>query len=295
MENDPLPPGSRAWHYRASGIRAIGLMASAERRNIPEALKELTILLTPGGILGFIFVLWLAARCRAEQPPEFHFLVVVAISAVSLVFAYCMLVFITTYAFPLAAVIIAVTARAFVDDGRVQANHLWRRVCLALTVAGLLVSFIYGSSPFRTIDRDFQASCRDAARKLQNDAGSRIVTVGDGPYPERGVGWEAGYTVAYFTNRRIIALGDLPSSEDIGPWIDDIRKSASDDVLLWGVPSDKKYQLAQQALMHEYHTSLPIMDPALGEVGRVVSGRFDVEQRLQSTMNSSSHNGRRRS
>ena len=282
MVNDPMPPHSRAWQYRPTIRQAVPLIIAAEWKNVLGALKEVTILVSPGGILGFLVMPWLMARRRTEYAPEFRFTVVVVVSAVSLIFAYCMLVFLTTYAFPLAALIMAVTVRLFVTDDRFTVNVWWQRICLVLAIAGLLVSFVYASSPFRTIDRDFQASCHDAARKLQASAGSRIVTVGNGPYPEHGVGWEAGFTVAYFTNRQIVAIGDLPTSEQMSVWMDDIRNASSDAVLVWGRPNDVNYQLALHGLESEYHTNLPIIDPALGEVGRIVEGRLTrTEARFQ--------------
>jgi hypothetical protein len=145
---------------------------------------------------------------------------------------------------------------------------------MGLAIAGLLISFVYRSSPFRTLDRDFQASCRDAASKLPTSSGSSIVSVGGGPYPEHGVGWEAGFTTAYFANRKIVATAGLPSADQRAFLLDDIRKSGADAVLLWGRSGNASYQSALQGLQTQYRSTLPILDPALGEVGRVVLGRI---------------------
>jgi hypothetical protein len=274
MVNDPMPPHSRAWQYRPGIPQTLRSILGAERRNLPGAVKEMTILLTPGGILGFGLVAWVMVQRRREFAPDFRFTVVVAVSAVSLIVAYCMLVFLTTYAFPLAALIIAVSARIFVSDDHFDLSPGWRWLCMGLAIAGLLISFVYRSSPFRTLDRDFQASCRDAASKLPLSSGSSIVSVGGGPYPEHGVGWEAGFTTAYFANRKIVATAGLPSADQRAFLLDDIRKSGADAVLLWGRSGNASYQSALQGLQTQYRSTLPILDPALGEVGRVVLGRI---------------------
>jgi len=270
MVNDPMPPHSRAWKYRPTISETLRSILGAERRNLRGALKEMTILLTPGGILGFLLVACLMVQRRREFASEFRFTVVVAVSAVSLILAYCMLVFLTTYAFPLAALLMAVSARIVVSDDRLGVSAWWRWICMGLAIAGLLVSFVYRSSPFRTFDRDFQASCHDAASKLDSSAGSRVVSVGSGPYPEHGVGWEAGFMTAYFANRKIVATAGLPSPDQRASLLDDIRNSGTDAVLLWGRPGNLSYQSALQGLQTEYLTTAPILDPALGEVGRVV-------------------------
>jgi 4-amino-4-deoxy-L-arabinose transferase-like glycosyltransferase len=273
MVNDPMPPHSRAWSYRPTIRQTVPLVIAAERRNLPVALKELTILLTPGGILAFLFMLRMMVRRSKQSVPEFRFTCVVAVSAVSLIFAYGMLVFITTYAFPLVALIMAVTSRFLVSDGQFTVNPVWQRLCIVLVVAGLIVAFTYRSSPFRTLDRNFQMSCYDAARKLEAYSGSRVVTIGSGPYPAHGVGWEAGYRTAYFANRRIVAeTPDLPA--EVAPLMADIEKSSADAVLLWGNRADPGFQLVLRSVAAEYRDSLPILDPALGQVGAVLVGRI---------------------
>ena len=273
MVDDPMPPRSWAWQYRPSAIQMLRLSIRAEAKNLPGAVKEMTILLTPGGVLGFLLMLYRMARHRLQHVPEFRFIVVVAVAALALIVAYSVLVFLTTYAFPLAAVVMAVTARAFVSDSRFTLDALWRWVCIVFAVGGLLVSFVYRSSPFRIIDRPFEASCHDAAKKLRAGGGSRVVSVGLGPYPAQGVGWEAGFVTAYLADRRIIAEGGLPNSDELPVWMDDVRKASADAVLVWGKPGDARYQLALRSLQDEYPISALISDPALGEVGSVVSRR----------------------
>lgn len=275
--NDPVPPHSWVWNYRPTISQTVPRVIAAERKNLPAALKELIILLTPGGILGFLLMLQVMVRRRNRSIPEFRFTVVVAISAVSLILAYGMLAFITTYAYPVVALIMAVTARLFVRDARYSANAIWQRFCIGLTLAGLIVAFTYRSSPFRTLDRNMQMSCYDAAKKLEPYSGSRIVTIGAGPYPEHGVGWEAGYRVAYFEKRRIVAESPIVPG-DTPLLMADIEKSSADAVLVWGKTADPAFQRVVHSLGAEYRGSAPIFDPALGQVGEVVAGRIARNQ-----------------
>jgi hypothetical protein len=275
--NDPVPPHSWVWNYRPTISQTVPRVIAAERKNLPAAVKELTILLTPGGILGFLLMLQMMVRRRNRSIPEFRFTVVIAISAVSLILAYGMLAFITTYAYPVVALIMAVTARLFVRDAQYSAKATWQRLCIGLTLAGLIVAFTYPSSPFRTLDRNMQMSCYDAAKKLEPYSGSRIVTIGSGPYPEHGVGWEAGYRVAYFAKRRIVAESAI-LPRDIPLLMADTEKSSADAVLVWGKPADPAFQGVVHSLTAEYRGSAPILDPALGQVGAVVAGRIARNQ-----------------
>lgn len=277
MVNDPMPPASRAWSYRLTIRQVVPLVITAERRNLPVALKELTILLTPGGVLGFLFMLQTMMRRREQLVPEFRFTLVIAVSAMSLIFAYGMLVFITTYAFPLVPLIMAITSRFLVSDAQFTANPGWQRLCIVLAVAGLMVAIAYRSSPFRTLDRNFQMSCYDAARKLDAYPGSRVVTIGSGPYPGFGVGWEAGYRTAFFADRRIVAETPVLPTE-LAPLMSDIEKSSADAVLLWGNPSDPRFQLILGCLTAQYRVILPILDPSLGQVGTVLIRRLLPEE-----------------
>jgi len=289
MVNDPMPPHSPAWSYRPTIRQAVPLVIAAERRILPNAMKELTILLTPGGVLGFLLMLPTMVFRRQQWTSEFRFTLVVAVSAVSLILAYGMLAFITTYAFPLVAVMMAVTCRFFVSDSQFPVNAIWQRVCIVLAVAGLGVSFVYPASSFRTLDRNFQLSCYDAAKKLNafpgseigskigSKIGSRIVSIGLGPYPEHGVGWEAGYRVAYFANRRIVAESpSLPA--EVPLLMADIEMSSADAVLVWGTPADPGFQRIMRGLATGYRATLPINDPALGQVGALVAGKIPGNQ-----------------
>jgi Dolichyl-phosphate-mannose-protein mannosyltransferase len=275
MVNDPMPPHSPSWQRRVAASQILRSAIANEGKTVPVALKELTILLTPGGVLGFLLIVRQLVHRKSNHSDEFRFTLVVAVSALALISAYGMLVFLTTYAYPIIAVVIAVTAPVFVADRQFGASAFGQRCCIVLALAGLLVSFVYRSSPYRTLDRDFEASCHDAAQKIEAKRGSRMVSVGTGPYPAQGVGWEAGYLAAYFADQRIVAIGTLPGPSQTADWMNDIHKAAADTVLIWGKPADIRYQIASRSLTDQYRGTAPILDPAVGEVGRVVFGRIE--------------------
>src|SRR6266851_5694240 len=94
-----------------------------------------------------------------------------------------------------------------------------------------------------------------------------------GPFPEHGVGWEAGYKASFFGGRRLFAAMDsLPSSSQVGGLIVDIRKASPDAILMWGRPNDVRYPELRHSLALEYprSSSEKILDPVLGEVGVVL-------------------------
>jgi len=129
------------------------------------------------------------------------------------------------------------------------------------------------------LTRDFQASCYDAGHRLRAHTGSSVVSIGSGPFPEHGVGWEAGYKASFFGGRRIIAAMDsLPTSTQLSILTTDIRKASPDVVLVWGKPDDAKYMPLIRSLSLEYpqHSIEKIVDPVLGEVGIVL---FNETQR----------------
>jgi len=269
------PRGSWMWTYHIGFRRALPRMIRAEMRNLPKAAKELTIVETPGGLLAFLFALAALARRRRENPNQttaWRFCLVAAIAGLSLLIAYSMLVIDPRYLYPLMALTPAVSAGFLADDGHL--NFLvWRRVCLLLVLAGFLFSLTYWASPFRTLTRDFQLSCYDAGNHLKAHPGSRIISLGSGPFPEHGVGWEAGFKTAYFGGRRIVATMDsLPDSTQLTSLMSDIQKASPDAILVWCKPDDARRAglLQRLALLYPHRSTDRILDPALGEVGVVV-------------------------
>lgn len=272
--NDPMPPGSWSWHYRINPRTAAPQLAAHEVQNLRKALKELFIVITPGGLIAFVIVVATLAVRRRQYPVEFILAAVITLGAVSLLLAYCLLVFDGRYLYPIVPLLLAV-AVGFLDQMR-EASRVWRRGLIALIVLGIFATLIYPSSPFRTLTRDFQVSCYQAGQRLSAHPGSTVVSVGSGPYPEHGVGWEAGYKSAYFGDRRLIGARDeLPGTQQIPPLLRDVSKAKADAILVWGKPGDIRYDALVRQLAQEYAAGSPdtITDPFYGEVGTALYAR----------------------
>ncbi len=275
---DPMPPGSWPWTYRLSLKQVVPSMLRAEARNVPRVLKEMMIVTTLGGLIAFLATLAILTRRRRQYPVEWRFAIVVAAGALTLVTTYSTLVFDERYLFPLIPLLLAIAARFLVpvnnDDNDDEFDYApWRRLCIALVVLGTIASLVYPSSPFRLLTRDFQSSCYDAGRHLQEHAGSTVVTIGSGPFPEHGVGWEAGFKASFFGERRIVAATEaLPQSTQLGNLDADLRKASPDAILVWGKPDDTRYTSLLQNLTLQYPRTPTekIVDPVLGEVGTVL-------------------------
>jgi hypothetical protein len=168
--------------------------------------------------------------------------------------------------------VLAIATRFLIPDS--EFNHDgWRKLSIALVILGIITSMVYPSSPFRLLTRDFQASCYDAGTRLRAHAGSSVVSIGSGPYPEHGVGWEAGYKSSFFGERKIIgAMDSLPDSSQLGSLTTDIQKASPSAILVWGRSDDPRYRGLIQSLMLQYphNSSEQIVDPAIGEVGAVL-------------------------
>jgi len=272
--DDPMPPDSPLWRYTIRVGETFPKVLQAETRNIPHALKETAIVITPGGLLAFaISVVFLSARKR-EYPIEWRFAVIVFVAAISLLVTYSMLVFDSRYLFPLTPLLLALAA-PFFTRGASFPNYPWRLLCIALAVWGAMYSLVYSSSPFRLLVRDFQTSCYAAGNILRTHPRSAVVSIGSGPFPEHGVGWEAGYKGSFFGDARIAgALDFLPASSEMEVLMDDISK-ASPDAILWGRPSSPRYVAVLDALSARYPGSsrTRIGDVALGECGMVLTLR----------------------
>lgn len=280
MVGDPMPPGSWTWGYRIGFRHALPKIILAERRNVPQIIKELAIVATPGGLLAFVFAVGMLVRRRRQTPVEAQFAVVAVVAALSLVAAYCMLCVDSRYLFPLIPLVLAVAAGFMAGEIDVDLHrfhlHSWRRICLALAVVGTIISVTYPSSPFRTLTRDFQLACYEAGTRLRAHNVSRVVTLGSGPFPEHGVGWEAGYKAAYFGGSKIVAsLDSLPDSlPDLtcARILADVEKASPDAILVWGKANDGQHASLIQSLTLQYRPSSMerILDPSLGEVGIVL-------------------------
>ncbi|MFZ0477965.1 MAG: hypothetical protein WAL71_02360 [Terriglobales bacterium] len=285
--DDPMPPGSWPWSYRVSLRQALPKLIAAEERNVPAVLKEILIVITPGGLLAFAVAAAIVTRRRRQYPAEWRIVAVIAVSSISLVFAYSMLVFDARYLYPLIPLLLAVAARFLIptrfplNDDWNHAN--WRMAAIVLLVAGEIAALVYSSSPFRTLNRDFQVSCYDAAHRLKAHEGTSLISIGAGPFPEHGVGWEASYKAAFFGNGRLIAaLDDLPTPGDTPVALADLAKASPDAVIIWGNRNDVRYRAFMQFLSLRYPNapSEEISDPVLGNVGAIL---FLKEQSTQPT------------
>jgi hypothetical protein len=273
MAADPMPPGSWAWTYHASIRQAVPRLLAAERNNLPKVFKELTIVVTPGMLFAFIFISSIMVHRRQHYPAEWRLAVIVASSAASLIFAYSMLVFDERYLYPLIPLLLAVGARFLVTD--TSLNHFfWRKISVLLTILGVCFSLAYRSSPFRVLTRDFQTvGYRAGAIVGKSKRPARLVSIGSGPYPEYGVGWEAAYQTAYFGGSRLIAtLDSVPRRSDFAAMQLDLVKADPDAIVVWGRPDHSDYiaLLQELAFQHEGNLSEKITDPILGEVGTVI-------------------------
>ena len=149
----------------------------------------------------------------------------------------------------------------------------WQAVSGALLVVGLFAVQIYWASPYRTINHDFQRSVHWVANALARAHAHSVVTIGMGPYPEHGVGWEAGVYAAYFAGARIIGdLSPLPSELNGDSVLADVKKLDSDAVVIWGSPGDSTYTMLVSRIRQAYPLDqlTIIHDPHKGEVATVL-------------------------
>jgi hypothetical protein len=246
-------------------------LAKAEVPNLIKAAKELLVVVTPGGLLAFVMFLGFLVRHRSQAPAESAVAIVIAAGLAALLLAYCMLVFDGRYIYPVIPLILAVGVGLFGEDG--GARMRWAKALSAgLIFLGLAGSLVYASSPFRTLDRDFQRSCYYAGAILREHGAAAVVSIGSGPYPEHGVGWEAGYKSAYFGGTRLVAVAPkLPEEGKVTPLLEDLAAASPDAIFVWGRPFDAQYRdLVRRLRASSVTSSEPLSDPLLGEVGTVV-------------------------
>jgi hypothetical protein len=268
-----------------------------EAQNIPLAIKEFLVLLTPGGVLALFLGVIQLTRGRKQAPERFRFAWIVVFTTAALVIAYCMLVFDGRYALPITAVLMALGIRFAVPPGmareastqveKVDDAGRWQTFAGMLLVLGLIGTQVYWASPFRTIQQDFQRSLYDAAEGLRKGQVRTVVVIGEGPYPAHGVGWEAGVYSAYFAGSRVV--GDLfQDSADAGPGsivgseipgnvdadsvVTDVGKLDPDAVLVWDPPQHAKYAGVVSRLQQAYPgaSTSSISDPVKGNVGTLI-------------------------
>jgi hypothetical protein len=269
---DIMPPGSWPWKYRVRLSQVLPEIIRAEVHNVPRVLKEMVIVTTLGSLIAFVAMLAILTRRRLQYPVEWRFAIVVGAGAVSLVLAYSMLVFDERYLYPVVPLLLAIAARFLVPA--YEFNHArLRQLSVALVILGSIAALVYPSSPYRLLTRDFQASLYDVGDRLRSHPGATVVSIGSGPFPEHGIGWEAGYKATFFGDRRIIGtLDTLPASSQLASLASDIRKASPDVILVWGRPNDAKYEASIGSLRAQYpqNSNEKITDPVLGEVGTIL-------------------------
>jgi 4-amino-4-deoxy-L-arabinose transferase-like glycosyltransferase len=264
--------------FRVMNPLLIRVIAANEARNVPLALKELIILLTPGGLVALIAGVALLTRKDWRSTPETIFAWIAIISLAVLIGVYGMLVFDTRYLAPIIPVLMAIAARFLVlQNGRdsLSLSKPLQQACLALFVASILFFTFYWASPFRTVDRNFEASCHNAAATVKNHftRDAKLISVGEGPYPVHGVGFEVGVYVAYLSGSQLVAMNSaLPPTGNLQSLTGAVLAKGSDAVLVWGSPSNPSYREMIDGLQASgrVSTAPPIMDPTAGEVGRVM-------------------------
>jgi len=197
--------------------------------------------------------------------------------------AYSMLVFDGRYVLPVTPVLIALGIRFVLPPGMERAwlqpepeklagaGH-WRTAAGILLLLGLIGTQVYWASPFRSRGQDYQQSVYSAAASLKKDGGRNIVVIGEGPYPEHGVGWEAGLYAAYFADARVVAtLVEIPAGFNPDAVVADTKKVGPEAIVIWGSASDSKYSSLLRTLQLSYPQAAItfINDPQKGRVGEI--------------------------
>ncbi|MGO8795541.1 MAG: hypothetical protein ACLQLC_12015 [Candidatus Sulfotelmatobacter sp.] len=280
---DDYMVGDTSWsklqNFSLPTAQLLPMIVDAEFHNIPRALKETLILLTPGGALGLPLMFVLLIQNRRRYGVEVQFVCIALLSTLALIVAYCMLVFDGRYVIPVLPLLIAIGCPLLLPAdkaGGAPPVPAWTwKVLLSLLLASTVFFALYWASPFRTVDRDFEASCYGAANALRSQQPrGTLVSIGDGPYPEQGVGFEAGVYVSYLAGWRLIAMNSaLPdSSAQANELAGKVLSSRSDAAVVWGSPADRMYEHIVDELEHAKRSAScrKLVDPAKGEVGTVI-------------------------
>lgn len=263
----------QGFSLRNAGL--LKMIVGTEIQNLPQALKETLILITPAGALAFPGMLALLIRNRSRYSAETALACIAALSTLSLIAAYCLLVFDGRYVIPIVPVLIAVCCPLLLPaDLAPEAPHVspgLQKAGLGLLAASVVFFAVYWASPLRTVDRDFEASCYQAATVLRGAAPQgTLVSVGDGPYPEHGVGFEVGPYVAYLAGWRLVGGNSgLPADPEVGALAGKVLATKADAVAVWGSAADPAYVHIVETirLAPDRPSTSTLADPGKGEVG----------------------------
>lgn len=251
------------------------MIVASESRMVPQAVKEITILLTPAGALALPLMVVFLIRNRIRYQSEANLAAIALIGTLSLIAAYCMLVFDGRYVIPIVPLLIAIACPLLLPASFAPyAPHVSPRLQkagVALFAASVVFFTVYWASPFRTMHRDYEASCYQAAAILDNakPAGT-LVSLGKGPYPEHGVGFEGGFYTAYLAGWRMVGGNfELPQISGAAPLATRALALKPDAVAVWGSPEDPRYaQLLEEIRRAPENRSFrTFADPYKGEVG----------------------------
>jgi 4-amino-4-deoxy-L-arabinose transferase-like glycosyltransferase len=256
------------------------VILKTEFQNLPSAVKETAILLTPGGAIALAAMLFALARDRRRYRTEAAFAGIAVISSLSVVAAYSMLVFDGRYVIPIVALLIAISCPmllpAHFRSGAPNIAPWLQRTALGLFVASTVFFTVYWASPFRTVDRDFEVSCYQAAVVLRSTGSAgTLVSLGNGPYPDHGVGFEAAAYTAYLAGWRVVGGNALlPDMAGADALADKARALPSDAIAIWGSPGNPVYARIIKKIEQSGESSQAgIADPRKGEVGMLIFRR----------------------
>jgi hypothetical protein len=271
MVADNMYPASPLWEAHLSLRRVIPQILGKEKHNLPEAVKQIVILITPGGVLALILSLRSLGVCT-NLAKEATLAWIVMVSAMTLVIGYCMLVFDARYIIPLVPLLIAFAVRLLVPAFPIRSNSLAVLLPAVLFVSSTILFFFYWASPFRSIRRDYQTSVYSMAEALRRiPSCNRLVVIGKGPFPEHGVGWEAGIYASYFAECRVVAFSEeLPSPSVIHAAIGDLRRIQPDSALILGKSNQGLELLMKEMTREGFHSNSELTaDPEVGGVGQL--------------------------
>ncbi|MGC2363522.1 MAG: glycosyltransferase family 39 protein [Candidatus Sulfotelmatobacter sp.] len=267
MVTDPMPPGWPLWKYHPPLGLAVQRILDSEIRNFPKAAKELAILLTPGVVVAFFAMTFVVLKSSLYPSSDRAFAASILIGSGALLAAYSMLAIDGRYLLPLLPLWLAFGTRLLLPDVGLH----YRRLCAAcwvLVISGVVFSLVYHASPLRVQRRDWQILCYRAGDSLKKHYARTVVSIGSGPYPEYGVGWEAGYNSSYFGQARLIATA--PSvPKNLAELSAEILRASPDAVEIWSADKDGRLSLEWALMGLEYRCETPIYDPLLGNIGTI--------------------------
>ena len=272
MVSDTMYPGSPLWNAHSNPRKLAPQLLQKELDNLPEAFKQIIVLLTPGGVLAFLLALhYLDWR---ERRAEATLAWIAALTSTMLISGYCMLVFDARYVLPLVPVLFAFAVPFFFSSFPIPGNRSLRTLAGSLFAGSVFFFLFYWASPFRTLHRDYQTSVYSTAAALrQVPSCNRLVAIGKGPFPEHGVGWEAGIYASYFAQCRVIGFSEeIPPVARAQAVLVDIQTLQPDSILLFGKPGAHDYEVLLSAIHQAglYSTSKSLFDPEVGEIGQLL-------------------------